>query len=239
MTYYALPRMTLRYNSTEPELPSIQSQMWPLYELATVLGDSYEELDTWYLSQGSSVKESLQYEAFDSTGPAMSALAVLREQFRREQDIRAIALWNGAEKEEAAASLVSRCVSSRMRAFNEVALSLTLAPALDDWRIPARWLSVAAKLWPLSMGGVAPLYHADFAVFKDRPGVGWMLYLPVLLDSQKVPEARALELVHDEKGEAIGTILVSVVDEPYSDANPEHVQVANSIAIRLVDLGVL
>lgn len=41
----------------------------------------------------------------------------------------------------------------------------------------------------------------------------------------------------DEKGreKQLGTIIVSVTEEPFSGVNPEHVKVANSIEVRLVD----
>jgi len=47
--------------------------------------------------------------------------------------------------------------------------------------------------------------------------------------------------VKDEKGkdEQVGTIIVSTVDDPYSDENPEHVKVANAIEVRLVDQDLL
>ena len=85
--------------------------------------------------------------------------------------------------------------------------------------------------------------YFDRKVFKDRPGVGWMLYLPQVLVAQQVPEARALLPVigQDEKGKdmQIGTIVVSVTDEPFSDENPEHVKIANAIEIRMVDQDLL
>lgn len=38
---------------------------------------------------------------------------------------------------------------------------------------------------------VAPRAYAERQVFDDKPGVGWMLYLPKVLTVQQVPEARA------------------------------------------------
>ncbi|MEG1324979.1 MAG: Imm52 family immunity protein, partial [Janthinobacterium sp.] len=77
----------------------------------------------------------------------------------------------------------------------------------------------------------------------DRPGVGWMLYLPRVLTTQQVPEARALVPVmatgEQGKDRQIGTIIVSVTDEPFNDENPEHVKIANAIEIRLVDQDLL
>lgn len=64
-----------------------------------------------------------------------------------------------------------------------------------------------------------------------------------VLTVQQVPEARALVPVmgKDEKGKdkQLGTIIVSVTDEPFSDENPEHAKIANAIEIRLVDQDLL
>lgn len=70
-----------------------------------------------------------------------------------------------------------------------------------------------------------------------------MLYLPRVLTVQQVPEARALIPVMEKeeqgKDKQIGTIIVSVTDELFSDENPEHVKIANAIEIRLVDQDLL
>jgi len=53
-----------------------------------------------------------------------------------------------------------------------------------------------------------------------------------------VPEARELIPVMDDRQQR-GTIIVSVIDEPFSADNPEHVKVANAIEVRLVDQDLL
>lgn len=101
---------------------------------------------------------------------------------------------------------------------------------------------VAGSLRPVLIT-VARNDYFEKQVFKDRPGVGWLLYLPRVLTVQQVPEARALIPVmeKDEQGKdkQIGTIIVSVTDELFSDENPGHVKIANAIEIRLVDQDLL
>ncbi|AOI94317.1 hypothetical protein WS66_00835 [Burkholderia sp. LA-2-3-30-S1-D2] len=65
-----------------------------------------------------------------------------------------------------------------------------------------------------------------------------MLYLPKIITQQQVPEARALIPV-EASGKQTGTIVVSVIDGTFSVDNPEHVEVANRIEIRLVDQDLL
>ena len=102
---------------------------------------------------------------------------------------------------------------------------------------------IATTLTPSQISVSPQTYYLQHQVFKDRPGVGWMLYLPRVLTMQQVPEARALVPVMSEnekdKQIQIGTIIVSVTDEPFSDENSEHVKIANAIEIRLVDQDLL
>ncbi|MES2740386.1 MAG: hypothetical protein V4754_05480, partial [Pseudomonadota bacterium] len=95
------------------------------------------------------------------------------------------------------------------------------------------------ELWHPLFASVEPVFYD--AVFKNRPSVGWMLYLPSVLTTRQVPEAAALLPImsKDEEGGQVGTIVVSVTDKTFSDQNPEHVKIANAIEIRLVDQDLL
>ncbi|MFP3526429.1 Imm52 family immunity protein, partial [Pantoea sp. SIMBA_072] len=56
----------------------------------------------------------------------------------------------------------------------------------------------------------APRKYISKQVFDDKPGVGWMLYLPHVITQQQVPEARALIPVPEAGKKQTGTIIVSV-----------------------------
>lgn len=86
---------------------------------------------------------------------------------------------------------------------------------------------------------VAPKEYFDKRVFDDKPGVGWMIYLPRKITVQQVPEARALVPVKNNDGKEVGTIIVSVTDAVFFTDNAEHVEIANRIEIRLVDQDLL
>ncbi|MBC8726546.1 hypothetical protein F6X37_35080 [Paraburkholderia sp. 31.1] len=97
----------------------------------------------------------------------------------------------------------------------------------------------ALGIWPGVLVQVGPYaYSTTEKVFLDRPGVGWMLYLPHALAWAQVPEARALIPVMRD-GKQQGTIIVSVTDEVFDVNNREHVKAANDIEIRLADQDLL
>lgn len=108
-----------------------------------------------------------------------------------------------------------------------------------DWQLVTSLIHKSIVLWHPTFVTIESAGYFDKKVFKDRPGIGWMLYLPRVLTVQQVPEARALVPVLGADKKQIGTIIVSVTDAPFSDENPEHVKIANSIEIRLVDQDLL
>lgn len=237
----SLPTLELQYRRTSNVLPSVEVQMDELFRFSRAISSFSPLLQRWFLTSSNSKEEALLYEAFNDGGPTTAALAVLREKNKGVDDIRSVSLWNGADQEREAASLSSRCnVLGRPDAFE---FGLKVRPEVYDWRIGAEWIEAAVRIWPPLFATFAPFWHSEKRVFKDRPGVGWMLYLPRVLTAQQVPEARALVPVMGKnakgKDEQRGTIIVSVTDEPFSDENPDHVRIANAIEIRLVDQDLL
>ncbi|KVL50467.1 hypothetical protein WL19_29915 [Burkholderia ubonensis] len=86
----------------------------------------------------------------------------------------------------------------------------------------------------------APEGYEEQQAFDDRPGVGWMLYLPVELTAQQIPEAQELIPVFSTDGKKrLGTILVSIKGEVFSVDNEEHLAVAHNIEARLISMDLL
>lgn len=230
------------------ELTTIFRQVGPLQvpAMLTELHSIRQELkacspmlDEWLL-KGNTKDEAYRYEVFDTAGPTTAAIAVLTESLKAAVDPKIVSMWNGREGPEGASlQYVGRIApetSMIVLRAKPAAFSTTVEPVLTT-------ILKTAGLFAPAVVSVETTSYFDKKVFKDRPGVGWMLYLPRVLTIQQVPEARALVPVmgKDEKGKdkQIGTIIVSVTDEPFSDENPEHVKIANAIEIRLVDQDLL
>lgn len=231
------PAMELFVRRAQPTLIDVTTQLQELYEFARVVGEFSPLLQRWCLSSDTSKHDALLHDAFDANGPTTAALAVLHHKSKGVTDVRSISLWNGAESDAEVATL-----SSRVNALGRpdtVEFAMRVAPEVTDWRVPLGWLQGAIAIWRPNACSFGPYWYSDHKVFEDRPGVAWMLYLPKVLTAQQVPEARALVPVADENNQPMGTIIVSITDEPFSENNPEHVKVANSIETRLVDQDLL
>ncbi|CAJ0700340.1 hypothetical protein LMG18102_03196 [Ralstonia mannitolilytica] len=226
---------------TDTEHPlSLNEHLARIWRLTQTLGQYDHQLGplNWLLS-GDTKEESYLYPVFDGQGPTTAALAVLTQELREQDVMKSVAMWNGQEKKAQGASIAyyfDRADGAPS------ALSLTLgstppASRLGTWMNVEAVLKAAVEIWePL----VATVDTRNYdSVFADRPGVGWMVYLPKVLTTQQVPEAEALIAVPEPGKNQTGTIIVSVTDGPFSDRDAEHVRVANKIEVRLVDQDLL
>lgn len=194
------------------------------------------EFAAWY-AQGDSLDESLLYPAFEDGGPAPALIAVLRERFGPDPMATFVALWDGNQAQSDGATLACHIGDKFLPDSFEV--NLYASAALGNWESVATVVAEAVRSFRPAYVSVAPREYADRQVFDNKPGVGWMLYLPSIITQQQVPEARALIPVAAAGKEQAGTIVVSVTDAPFTVDNPEHVEAANRIEIRLVDLDLL
>lgn len=229
--------LDLQFRRNLDKLVPVELQLGELYQLASWVAPWSPLLQRWYLSSSKSKTEALQYEAFDSQGPTLAALAVVKEKTKQLTDIRSIGLWNGVDNDDESAGMLSR--NNILGRPDAISLRMAVEPRIHDWRQGSKLLESAAKLWPARFATFSPFWYSEKKVFKDRPGVGWMIYLPKILTVQQVPEARVLVPVFATGMQQLGTIIVSVVDEPFSAENPVHLKVANDIEVRLVDQDLL
>ena len=206
-----------------------------LRPLAQWLGAKDPLLSTWYLARGKSAEESLQYRAFvEEVNGETACLAVLAQEAKELGEV-GVSLWNGEESVETGSAL--HLLMSRGPFTSDLTLMLggnPSQPRIGDYKSTAEFLAMLVS-------GTRPecafVYHrsgyGNKQTFKDRPGVGWMLYLPRVFTTQELPEARALLPVVEGK-QRLGTIIVSVTGAVFDDNNPEHLQIAREIETRLV-----
>lgn len=206
-----------------------------LYALLPELVVCSPLLDGWLL-KGDTKAEASLYQVFGSSGPTSAAVAVLTESLKQDVDPRIISIWNGRSANEGASlQFIGRPESET----STIVLRAKPEAFAADWQAVAGLLKKSVDLWRPATVTVESAGYFDKKVFKDRPGVGWMLYLSRIITAQQVPEARALVPVMGADKKQIGTIIVSVTEGTFSDEESEHVKIANAIEVRLVDQDLL
>ncbi|NYH19542.1 immunity 52 family protein [Paraburkholderia bryophila] len=192
--------------------------------------------NTWRL-KGDSQAEAGLYSAFDEGGASPAALAVLKEEFRNSPNRTYVSIWHGGDAAASGVSMV--CHVGRPGALNLFVVEMLGEYALADLTTVASIVTRTVRKFNPAYVGVSPTGYFEKRVFDDKPGVGWMLYLPKIITMQQVPEARALIPVPERGKNQTGTLIVSVTDTVFSIDNPEHIEIANRIEIRLVDQNLL
>jgi hypothetical protein len=223
------------YRVAAPQLPTIESEYDRLWQFANVLTRAGLPVDRWYPAADTE-KASLLNAAFDANGPTSAAIAMAKNSaLSNGTSVRSLGVWNGLEGDGGAAFSDSQGIDS----VCSVTFQMKGIVGFQQTTLVADVVSEAARIWSASSVQVGPFkYFSQQQVFAKRPGAGWMLYLPRVFTAQQVPEARDLIPVVDGK-QRIGTLIVSVLDEPFSASNPEHVKIANAIEERLVDQDLL
>jgi hypothetical protein len=195
----------------------------------------------WRL-QGDTEQEAKLYPAFDGGAPSTAALAVIKEEFRNVTDVTSVGMWAHPEDTQIGGSMTCHMLaqgepdSLQVSLTNRAEVSNGELVNYDDF---VHYVSLIVSEFSPDVIQVGRVEYREKQVFDDKPGVGWMLYLPKVVDVQQVPEARVLIPVREAGKKQIGTIIVSVADAVFSADNPEHVEVANRIEIRLVDQDLL
>jgi hypothetical protein len=91
----------------------------------------------------------------------------------------------------------------------------------------------AVEIWQPTAISLSTEAYSDHQVFIDRLPAGWMLYLAKSISTQLIPEAaEVMPITIGNKN--TGSLLVSNKGS-FNDSNQQHIDLARSIEIRLVD----
>ena len=171
-----------------------------------------------------------------------AALAVLENEYPGEDRVpKVVGLWNGIIEGFSSAAVSLDMDGGPLGDSIDLTIGgAEMAPPwLGNMAMAIGVTAALARTYEPYYVTTGSTHYFSKAVFDDKPGVNWMLYLPRVLTAQQVPEAAALVAVDDARGRRLGTIVVSVADEVFSADNPRHVEAANHIEIRLVDQDLL
>lgn len=215
-----------------------------------------EEHKTWYI-KGCSRKQALQHQVFDDeiTVP-YEILLKWERKYKRNYPFFGEGIWDGEGDESSAGLDLTTSFSSTNRRNNPMSLVIEFPVSLVNTKLSSdRMLGFIHHLLILNgnctylnveSGGysfpeIIPKGNGYDEVYKkvfpDRISCGWMLFIPAIILPNLVPSAaRVVPVLKDRN--PIGTIVVST-EEIFDGNNKEHIEKANDIEIRLLDLGLL
>ncbi|SDF69889.1 Immunity protein 52 [Massilia sp. PDC64] len=221
---------------TGDQLPSIEDHYVDIWKFAKVLETLGFPLDQWF-PPADTEANSLLNKAFTGAGPSGAALAMAKaDSDNLATDLRTLGVWNGTEDEGAIAYTATYSTGPFPSTLN---VSSKGVAALRDRSNVVKLVLAIVNMWNPMVVQIAPGGYLEKSVFPDRPGAGWMLYLPFVINAHQVPEAADVIKVNDESGKKQRGSLIVTVSEVFDVQNPEHIKKANAIETRLVDQDLL
>lgn len=188
--------------------------------------------------KGYSLREAQSSEVYTDDGsPSQRAVEELQAE-HPDEGASSIGIWDGSVREDVGASIDVLACGGIFPDTVSIDVSGVFVDKNKD--LVVALVARAAMEFTPAVISAAPHGYAEKQAFDDRPGVGWMLYLPVELDARQVPEAHEfIPVLSADRKKRLGTIVVSIGDEPFSTDNEAHLAIAHGIEARLVSMDLL
>ncbi len=215
-------------------LPTVEQQYADLWRFARALQSIGIALDEWCPPADTPTNARLN-SAFTELGATPAALAMANAAKNSKGDARGLGAWNGVDD---AGGMVFTTMLGEGPVPCNFDFSAKEVSVLNDYANVLTVVKAVLEIWSPVMLLVGPFAYKEHKVFKDRPPVSWMVYLPFKIDTHQAPEASALIPVFDAEKVQKGTIVVSTTSTFDAD-NQEHVKRANDLEIRLADQDLL
>lgn len=227
---------------------TIYANFWPRTEHMQSLEDQYADLwtfakslqsigiplDEWF-PPADTQANSLLNNSFNEMGVTTQALAMAKADKENHSDIRNLGAWNG--KDEVGGMALTTKVSGGPFPCNFDFSANEIEP-LKSYDHVLKAVQTVLDTWSPPLVLVGPPGYDEKKVFKDRPAVSWMIYLPFKIETSNVPEAAQLIPILGKDKKRRGTLVVSTT-ETFDAENKDHVKRANDIEIRLADQDLL
>ena len=178
-------------------------------------------LASWY-ERGRSRKDALERKVDILDAQKLQGL-LLAGRNRRDVDREVIdelgcklSLWNGADEEEAEATVSIHCGAYSARIGNSVIIDLPYQSESSEWVGKASsLLALTAEVWQPNWAGIMSkkaMRERDFD--GDNPFVDWMVYVPRKIAS--VPSPGRVEELN-----GLGSVVVVQPDPPVGEGHEE------------------
>jgi hypothetical protein len=219
-----------------PVLPSVDEHYASLWKLAKVLETLGLPLEEWF-APADTIKNSLLNPPFEAAGVTAAALAAATANPEYRADgLRTLGVWNGKEDEGSAVYNVTYATGAFPSTLEMIIEGVTSFAGHDNL---VTLCNAIADIWDPMLITVAPAGYGKARIYRDRPGVGWMIYLPYRILQSQVPDAaKVLQLGDSARRHPHATLIVST-EEKFACDNVEHVTRANAIERQLAGQNLL
>lgn len=206
----------------------LEEQLDELHRFLPALNQYSSDLGQWFL-KGATVADALLYPLFEQ-GINPKALSKLQNAPDVASSMRVLGFWNGLT-EDHGASL--RYLYRGTNGGCIVTLELPPTRELNKEHEAKQLIQNAVEIWQPTAISLSTDAYGDQKTFTDRLPMGWLLYLAKNIEEEFIPEAAEIIPISVDD-EITGALLISH-SKHFDDTDEQHLKLAKSIEIRLVD----
>ncbi|POP48006.1 hypothetical protein CHU32_00930 [Superficieibacter electus] len=208
-----------------------------LYKITLSIESLYGMDKIWY-EKGTSRKQALKDIVFSRKHAVEETICRWNKRCRKNYPLFSEGIWDGGNDNN---SCSVNYMKINYQYPQETNLEINMHSSSDEFHID-KVIRFMIEIVSVKKDAFAFIHSNGYwflnrNVFLDRLCVGWMIYIPSVVLPELIPEAAKIVPII-EGGTQRGTIIVSTEDI-FDGAKKEHIEKANNIEIKLLQLGYL
>ncbi|HCD3310772.1 immunity 52 family protein [Enterobacter cloacae complex sp. ECC445] len=221
----------------DDRLPSVELCLDELFFVSELLDVLLGTKKRWY-EKGYSRKQALEHVVFNHDKAEPKVVERWSSRINKEYPLIIDGVWDGeVDSKICSINYIKKHVDNIKKTNLDISITCGETEVSTNKVVGFLTSLVNNKEHMYASINTNGYWNNDENVFPDRIPVGWMIYIPVVLLPELIPEAgRVVPVV--AAGKQKGTIVVSTTDI-FDGRNKEHISKANDMEIKLLDLGLL
>ncbi|MGV7963065.1 Imm52 family immunity protein [Photorhabdus tasmaniensis] len=228
-------KIKLYFDLKKPLTPQVI--LTDLYRITQQIDHFFGCHKTWYLT-GHTRKEALEHPVFEKQHPTEKAVQEFEKSYKKNFPFIGKKIWDG-EVDDLACSLFYENYRSDKLGKTKVTINLNIDEKEFQFSRLIDFITflVFSRNAPYIIVETNGYTLKRNQVFPDRLSVGWMIYLPTVIEPSLLPMAKEILPVSNDK-EPLGTLIITKKGI-FDGENQDDIDKANDIEIQLVNLGLL
>ncbi|WP_075183698.1 Imm52 family immunity protein [Pantoea sp. 1.19] len=217
--------------------PSVELCLDELFYVSKLVESLLKTKKIWY-EKGCSRKQALEKIVFNHDRAEVSVIDRWRKEIKKDFPLIIDGVWDGEiESRVCSINYIKKHIENLKKTNLDVSITCDKGEISLTKVIDFAMSLVFNKNNMYASISTNGYWNNCSNVFPDRIPVGWMIYIPVIILVELIPEAaRVVPVMEGDKQR--GTIIVST-EEIFDGNSKEHIGKANDIEIKLLDLGLL
>lgn len=230
-------RISVNVYYEDTETPSVESCLEELFNVSTLIDELLETKKCWY-EKGFSRKKALEHIVFNHKKAEAEVVEKWRNQIQKDYPLIIEGVWDGEiDSKICSINYIKKHLENPKKVSLDIGITCNETEVSTEKVIEFMKSLIGNKHHGFATINTNGYWNNNENVFPDRIIAGWMIYVPMVILPELIPEAANIVPVSVAQKQK-GTIIVTTEDI-FDGRNKVHIGKANDIEIKLLDLGLL